>query len=61
VDRGEISMRYTIWVWSSDIVHAMFEAVQHEHFDSWEGANRLRQIKPGLEIYKITVERNDKQ
>jgi len=54
-------MKYTIWIWAEDIVHAMFNAVHYEHFDSWEEANRLRQIKPGLSIYKIIVERDDNE
>ncbi len=53
-------MKMTIWVWASDLVHALFEGTHGEHYESKEEAERKRVIRPGLARFKISIERDDK-
>ncbi len=51
----------TFWVWASDLVHALFCGAHDEHFESKEEAEKRRVVKGNLELYKITIEKEQSQ
>ncbi len=55
-------MRYTLWIFAKGVfdVLRMYCVEEADVFQSKEEAERVRVVKPGLKICKITIEEDDK-